>query len=179
MKNPKSAHSFVLLSILAVLPSVATAAESAISKYFDAPKSCFGRVYSQEHLNKHPQQKVDELIINHATAGQEKAWLGGMTPAKPTRVMRIRLHLRGQDQLWEEFAGCELNGEAVTCSMECDAGQFSIKLREDGKLLLSADSELWFTDCDAGEQVLSPEPDDKLFLLSPLPISECLPPAYQ
>ncbi len=130
-------------------------------------------------MASHPKQKVDFILINHTTAGQEKAWLGAITPKEPVRVLRLLVHVKGQTQNWEEFAGCELGDNTVHCSMKCDAGQFSISMRDDGKLLLKPASELWFTDCDAGEQVLDPEPDDKVFLLNPKPIGECLPPQYQ
>ncbi len=151
----------------------------SVTDYFNADKSCFARQYSQAHMAAHPKQKVDYILLNHATAPQEKAWFGEIPLERPARVLRLLVHVKGQPQNWEEFAGCELEGRAVNCSMECDAGQFSVTIRDDGKLLLKPAGEMWFTDCDAGDALLDPEPDDKLFLLEPQPISECLPPKYQ
>lgn len=157
-----------------LLTAEAFGAETTES-FFNASESCYGREYSPEHLKAHPQQKVEKIYINRALPRQEKAWLGDTPLEKPVRVMRLLFSVRGQDQLWEEFAGCELEGSKVECSMECDAGQFSITARADGKILLTATSDEWYADCGEGERTFNTEPDDKAFLMSALPINVCLP----
>jgi hypothetical protein len=71
---------------------------------------CFAQTYDAEHLSKHPQQKVTELIlfIRYITLGEDEAHLvatddGGHGEA----IFRLRLHACGQGQGPKPHALCQ------------------------------------------------------------------------
>lgn len=154
--------------------------EQPLDYHFGSYRSCFGRVYTAEHLKKNPKQKVAEIALSHFPNRQE---LLGMDspfqpyPDTPKLVLRVSVLMRGvapyePDAVWSEAATCDPAGNRLHCRIECDAGDFFVEEKRDG-IVITGGSDLYFTQCDAGERVLERQPDDMTFVLSRLPASHC------
>lgn len=155
--------------------------ELALDSHFNSYKSCYGRVYSSEHLRKHPRQKVREITLSHFPNRQEMLGMDSPYqpyPDTPRLVLRISVLVDGESyhdaSVWTDEALCEPDGKRLHCSLECDAGRFYVESRK-GSLLITGGGDLYFDQCDSGQKVLMRQPDDKSFLLHPLPLSHCSP----
>ena len=163
--------------LLLVSSLVATMAEAApLENYFFSFNSCYGRAYSFEHLKKNPKQQVIDMAISHFPGRQELLGLDSPFqpyPETPRLVLRVDVWLRGQDKAWQEAAICKPAGDQLKCGFECDGGSFSLAARDGDRLLLTLEEDLHFTQCDAGEAILTKTKQDKSFLLYPMPRSHC------
>lgn len=163
---------------LAPAPVAADSDELPLEDYFFSFASCYGRSYSFDHLNAHPNQKVVDIVFSHYPTRQELLGLDGAFqpyPETPRFVGKVDVWLRGENESWQTDAFCEPSGDGMACGIECDGGQFRLEARDGGKLLLTGGGDLSFEQCDAGPRVLTRAPDDKSFLLSPIPRSHCRP----
>lgn len=172
----KSIFAALLLSVFAFQSPVSAQGELALEGYFFSFKSCYGRAYSGEHLNIHPDQQVLEIAISHFPEKQELLGLDNpyqSYPDTPRLVLRLDAWLRGKDKGWQEHAICDQDGAGLKCAIECDGGSFTLQGREKAQILMSLEQDLYFTQCDAGENVLKKTREDTSFLLYPLPASHC------
>ncbi len=154
--------------------------EQPLDYHFSSYRSCYGRVYAPAHLKKHPDQKVAEISLSHFPNKQE---LLGMDspfqpyPDTPKLVLRLSVLMRDSARnapgaIWTENAICDPEGPRLHCRIECDAGDFFVEEKQDG-IVVTGGSDLYFTQCDAGDKVLVRKPDDVTFFLPPLPASHC------
>ncbi|WP_269581234.1 hypothetical protein [Roseibium sp. Sym1] len=164
--------------LLASMMMGGEAVAAPLEDYFSSLNTCYGRSYSSDHLQQHHGQQVIDMAVSHFPQKQE---LLGMDspfqpyPDTPRMVLRLDVWLRGQDRSWQEHAICEPHGDSLSCAIECDGGTFEIEARDQDRLLVKLRSDLYFTQCDAGDAMLSRTAEDRSFLLSPLPRSHCSP----
>lgn len=180
-----------LIALAALFAAPFPEAEAQEGKYFsDLPldghfgsyRSCYGRAYTGDHLKKHPDQKVADISLSHFPNHQE---LLGMEnafqpyPDTPRLILELSVRLKQNapydpGAIWTEKAFCEPDGDRLHCALECDAGTFFVEGRKNS-ILMTGGTDLLFTQCDVGDQVLMREPDDKAFELFALPSSHCEP----
>jgi hypothetical protein len=146
-------------------------------------RACFSRVYDAAHLKAHPKQQVTEMqfrIAYYIHDPDEFAPNG-----QRNFYFEVLARLRGHKQPKPLSAMGECrpgdDGKSIFCGVDCDGGGVMVK-RSGGKILVDLETlgRLRMTsDCDEDEDggvELSSGVDDKRFLLSKLPASEC--PAY-
>jgi hypothetical protein len=128
---------------------------------FPDAATCYARVYADAHLAQHPAQRVTRMRL---------------TPdfqiAGPLLVLHVELNLRDVPGGWFEGIGsCENAGStSLYCTMEGDAGGFTVTPAKDGAVLVSV-SELGmsFENARGFATLESAQGDDRNFLLRPSP----------
>lgn len=150
----------VRLAILAALVALGHSAQAQDMRQtrFPAPDSCFARDYDAAHLASHPAQRVTSLALSpdRTAVGEIYLWLW------------ITGTIRGTDDQLEAMAACEPVGDILDCSMEGDAGEFTIKPAKGGAILLEVGP--YGMTFEIGSDVVTLEPDrgdDRTFLLRP------------
>lgn len=154
-------------------------ADQPLTRHFGAMNSCYARTYSAAHLADHPKQQVTAIRLDHfprhsGPFGADNKPL--IYPEAPEIVVNLGVTLRGSDDTHSATGFCWPEGDGMSCGLECDGGRFNLVDRSGSKLLITGGSDIYFHDCDAGDTVLSRDPDDKSFLLTRLPDAQCQPP---
>ena len=166
----------IFTALIGTFLSAGIAVAEPLERYFSSANACYGRSYSAEHLNQHPDQQVLEIAVSHFP---ERQGLLGMEspfqpyPDTPKLVLQVHVWMRGQDRDWQDNAVCTPDGDRFQCAIECDGGVFYLNERSGDRLLLTLKGDLRFTQCDAGSAVLRKTAEDSAFLLSPVPRSHC------
>lgn len=147
---------------VATLMSVAlpAAAENAIPRFFPDEASCYGRSYSTDHLNSHPEQRVTAIAVSPDFAIDH-----------PMIGLWFATSLRGvPGGNFEAYAYCEHSGpDRLFCGMEGDAGSFTISAAKGGAILIEVGRYGIGLEGDTGFVTLeSSSGDDRSFLLQPL-----------
>ncbi|MDU8926693.1 hypothetical protein RXV86_04770 [Alisedimentitalea sp. MJ-SS2] len=165
----------IALSCLVLLGSPALA-EPPLSRHFGAEQSCYERVYSDSHLAQHPLQRVTHIRLTHDAKHSGPFGTDGkpmLYPDAPEIVVNFWVALRGYPDMYNATGFCWPEGDGMGCGLECDGGQFSLEDRGPDQILLKINNEIYFHDCDEGEEVLTAEPDDKSFLMTRVESSLC------
>ncbi len=131
--------------------------------------SCWQRVYSDEHLAAHPDQKVRELRLSvsyHVYDDPYGQYSFGYDALR-----------RGEGEMGGDAGVCWNKPEGVACHIECDGGGFMLRrARNKGDVLFDLEYVGFLTmrggcgdfDGEGGVmEPLVPGLDDKLFLLHP------------
>ena len=166
-----------ILALALISAALPVWAGAPLERHFGAADSCYQRIYSDDHLARHPQQKVAAMRLDHFPGDQAYLGLGGSWhsyPDTPALALRLSVWLRGRE-MWRTVAVCAPEGARIRCGLECDAGSFFVQDRDAGSVLITGGGDLWFTDCDVGDRVLIRQPDDLSFLLRRLPDAACAP----
>jgi hypothetical protein len=127
--------------------------------------SCFARGYSTQHLSSHPAQRVDWIGLEET----------GLTEGGAD-VLSLRVRLRNSAEVYEGQAYCRLGGDGALCTMEGDAGGFTLSPRADGRILMSVDpSGLFLEGARDITELSGTRGDDRAFLLSARENGRCRP----
>lgn len=165
----------------ALAQSIEPGKEGELANFLDpepGARVCFGRVYSAEHLGRHPRQKVTEVgfrltYFRHdpdefAPKGQRNYYFS------------MSAKTRGSARTLKALGECGPNGGSIGCGVECDGGGVSVTRRPGDRILVSlgeggrirmtegCSEEENAVDLEAGE-------DDREFLLDRLPERACPP----
>lgn len=177
-----------LSTVLIFVPFMSKSyAEPPLSDYFFSHNSCYGRVYTPDHLAKQPYQQVSEIALSHFTYRQEllgapSAFMpypdtGRLSALLSFRVKGMETVMAGDQMI--SITGnaiCEPEGKRLLCSLEGDGGRFYLEAaRDKWRLRIRLASELYF-ETPFGFYALDPEPQDNVFLLGPIPGSHCQTP---
>ena len=151
-----------------------------LERHFRAENSCYERVYSKEHLNKHPGQRVRQIRFDHfpQTYGTEDA-SGNIRfgPKTAELYFVVSVSFRGSDQVFTDGGFCYPEGQMYRCQIECDGGGFYLKDRDGGSILLLNERGFYLSGCGSGgERFLDPKPDDAIFRLDRVSAKACIPP---
>jgi len=84
-----------------------------------AAQTCFGRSYDDAHLDRHPDQTVQEIFFGDLT-GQS--------------ILQVRLE--GRQSFVYGYATCRDTGRFLSCALENAQGNFTVQERPDGTVLL-------------------------------------------
>ncbi len=167
------------LALLLLAPSVRAQSEDApLLRHFNNGDACFGRLYSNEHRAKHPQQRTAEIRLDYYPdlLGIDGDGSGVMPYPKAREIIvLLSVRLSGNPFLWQTTAFCWPEGDKMSCGIECDGGRFDLIDRSADSLLLTGGSDLMFSDCAASDKTLRRAPDDRSFLLHRLPAEHCAP----
>ena len=146
-----------LTGVLAALPAPA---QDLRATAFPGPGSCYARDYDAAHLAAHPKQRVTSLAISpdRTAFGERYLWLW------------IDGTLRGTDDRLEALAACEKIGTRLDCSMEGDAGEFTLRAAANRAILLVVGPYGMTFELGGDAITLQPDRgDDRSFLLLPTP----------
>lgn len=150
------------LAILGAVTALAgpAGAASPWDEMFPVGNSCYQRVYSDEHLAAHPQQRVTAMTI---AADPEM-------PANPWPAVALNVRLRGSDGgSAQAVAWCENTGDTLFCMMEGDAGAFSIAPAKGSAVLVTVSRDGMGFETETGFVTLEAKRgDDRSFLLRPV-----------
>jgi hypothetical protein len=167
----------------AVADTVAPGQEGELLEFLPAEPGrhiCYRRVYSADHLARHPKQKVTEIEFRLAyhrfdpdeffPAGQRNYYF------------QVLAKLRGETGRLTGSGECSPDGHTISCSIDCDGGGIRAKRTVGGarNILLyfgGYDYLRMSTGCDGEGGELVPGDDDKQFLLTKKSAEAC--PAYE
>lgn len=133
---------------------------------------CFGRVYTSQHMNKHPKQMVRMIHLAHRMSASGNQQAGKLRPI-------LSVQLRTGSKLFFRQLECEGSATAGRCLVECDGGGFSYRFQKNGSLLIDIRKDwgvVLGSACDAGGQLIvigERGGDDRLFRLDPQDAGTC------
>jgi hypothetical protein len=141
--------------------------------------ACFKRVYSDEHMKRHPKQKLSSLYIQV----QKDQWKFGDEEEYSAPGAKLVGVSKGQ-YFVNNNPGCTYEKDGSTrCSIECDGGAFNLKPRKSG-VMFSVQDDYYFPLFKNGtDQETATEQDmlsldwideeNRNYLLYQVPTSEC------
>lgn len=147
-------------AIFIFFAATAALAKSPQEQMFPGTDSCYARRYSDDHLARHPAQRVTQIAISP-----------DFTIADPLLGVHLTLSLRGvPGGTFEAYGYCENNGgHTLYCGMEGDAGGFQITPAKKGGILIEVSNLGMGFENEAGFATLERNSgDDRSFLLQPV-----------
>lgn len=124
---------------------------------FPVGDSCYHRLYSDDHLARHPDQRVTAMTIVADPAH----------PADPWPAVTVRVALRGGHRA-EAVAYCQNIEATLYCEMEGDAGGFGVEVAKNGAVLVSVSRAGMGFETERDLVTLEArQGDDRSFLLGP------------
>ena len=167
-----------LLAGLAGAQTVTPGEEGELAKFL-APEPgrniCYARVYSPEHLKKHPKQQVTEISFRLAYYRHEPDDF--FPKGQRNYYFAMLAKQRGSDRTLTAIGECGPGGDRISCGVECDGGGVTVTRRPGDKILISLGRIRMSAGCDEGDAVdLEAGEDDREFLLSRVEDADC--PAY-
>jgi hypothetical protein len=178
-----------VLSVSASLSAATPAAAQARTPLFTADQeACFGRVYDQSHLARHPDQKVTGIHIFRSLSERPEAenWRPNQREEiikrfRETGETSVQAFATFRDRRGYFHNALTCNKETkngVGCYIECDGGSFDLKRESPTTALLHNNGFVLIGGC--GEEVdesqvvyFSPGKDDKVFRLESKPAGIC------
>lgn len=144
---------------LAVLAGPALA-QSPTDLMFPSDARCYARKYTADHLARHPEQRVTGMALRPDRQA-----------AAPLLGLWLTVTLRGAPGgTFEALAACENIEHTLYCTMEGDAGAFSIEPDKGKAVLVTTGSRGIGLENEAGFVTLERDRgDDRSFLLRPEP----------
>lgn len=177
---------YMLAVLFVATPAAAQDDFGTLPKFLEPKEgalACWERTYSAAHLSQHPLQKVERMrmTLEFDEIKPNADFPDGMK----TYNFELKAALRGREGTARAVGNCYTGeDDVVFCGVECDGGGVDISFAKNGKDLfvdLQAATQIRMTySCgvdDGQEEVihLTAEPDDKNFLLTALPASQCEP----
>ena len=177
---------FLTLAALGAVLLIGPAAgenPSALAGHFGLHRnSCYARDYDEAHLKAHPNQRIARIRIEHFPGlygpyGED----GKVHMDETTGEVHFTVTVAYRDKpyaLLSDSGTCTPDGDKLNCYIECDGGGFSLTDAGADAILLH---NRGFRVMACGEDEteggwVNPEPDDKVFKLTRVPDSECVPP---
>jgi hypothetical protein len=170
------------------LSSTAAGAQARAPLFTADQEACFGRVYDGAHLASHPSQKVTSLHIFRSLGERPEAesWRPGkrdeaIKQFRETGEAEVQAFVTFRDRkgYFHNWLTCAKESkDGVSCHIECDGGNFSLKRDSASTAMLSNSGFVLIGGCgedvEASEEVyFSPGKDDKLFRLEAKPSAVC------
>lgn len=168
---------------LSALVLVDPAPARVLEQHFGPMDSCYERVYSKDHMAKHPKQRVSHIRVEHfpnlfGTHGPD----GKVRFDEKTGEVAfgIKVHFRGSSEEFSDGGVCYPKKGYLRCQIECDGGGFEIKHRDANSILIYNTRGFAVSGCGGEERAfISTKSDDKVFRLNRLPASKCVPPVLE
>ena len=137
---------------------------------------CYARVYSPEHLKKHPRQQVTEVGFRLAYYRHEPDDF--FPKGQRNYYFAMLAKQRGSDRTLTAMGECSPDGDRISCGVECDGGGVTVSRRPSDRILISLDRIRMSAGCDEEDAVdVEGGADDREFLLSRVEDAAC--PAYE
>ncbi len=128
---------------LALAGLLASGTASAIELPAPGDTICFGRIYSDAHLQANPQQLARSLVLE-LTQWKESVGLNFW--------VKVELADDGLHSWWSSGA-CNEDDKGVICAVDCDGGSFHLADAKDGGLLLKNDTNGLVVQMSCGEEL--------------------------
>lgn len=145
---------------LMLIAGFPVAAQSPTDLMFPNRSGCYIRQYSPDHLAKHPEQRVTTMLL--LPEGSVDGPLLGLWVNVSMR------NVPGGQGEFEALSYCENIEDTLYCTMEGDAGAFTLRPRKDGAVLLEVGRYGMSFENERGFETLeSKRGDDRSFLLNP------------
>ncbi len=135
-------------------------------------KACYARLYTKEHLKKHPKQKVEEITIRQVS----EPWADLKQDKIPFDI-KLGLTTKDSPDLLSEIASCETDGDTATCHLYGPPGvnRGVLKLSAKDKDTLIVRSNAFILVGDDKEYVFGADSDDKVFHIKKGSVTDCIP----
>lgn len=152
---------FLVPLTLSAMPALA---ESPREAMFPGGQGCYLRQYSEEHLLRHPDQRVTGIGL----------WqLAEETDAEQL-ALTLALFVRGDSERFSATAYCQNTGGSLSCGLEGDGGWFTLSEAKNdvvrmkiGRQPLSLEGATGVIEIGGGTS------DDELFLLAHITEGRC------
>ena len=174
---------------LVVFPTCAIADEDKLPELSpDGKEVCYGRVYDAQHLQEHPNQRVQRIFFfyGHDPVGRPNE----EPPPHESSSYTAFLATQTRDEKKPRWTGTSCYGEnkddvhvkrgPFACHRECDRTLGRFKLNEKGDLIFTGLPKDLYLDPDAEETLGKAEykrqafgSDDDNFALAPQPVNAC------
>ncbi len=164
-----------------VLPSLGVS--SPLELHFGSKNSCYERIFNDEYLSQHPDQKVRRIRVDHfpQTFGTYDA-NGNIyfDPANPELYFIVSVVFQDSNLVLSDGGFCRPEGQTYHCRIECDGGGFFLKDRDANSILLINDNGFRVSGCGGSlVRALNPDPANNIFRLHRLPEVACVPPDFK
>lgn len=127
--------------------------------------ACYSRHYDAAHLRAHPGQNVRDM----AMLAYRPDWEGG-----DASILNFEARFRDGGVAVEFSGECRtVAGGVLTCGIECDGGEFSLKSAAGGSILVDLPAEPGLCDGTDGMNGSGFGPDDKRFRLDRTDMGDC------
>jgi hypothetical protein len=147
-------------AILMGLSSCPLAAQSPRDLMFPNQGGCYIRQYAPDHLAKHAEQRVTTMLL------LPEGSVNG--PALGLWVNIAMRGVAGGQGEFEALSYCENIEDTLYCTMEGDAGAFTLRAGKNGTVLLEVGRYGMSFENERGFETLEQKSgDDRSFLLNP------------
>ena len=171
---------FVTAPLLAVAEPIPPGEEGELAAFLPPEEGahiCYRRVYSAEHLAKHPDQTVTEIDFRLAYYRHDPDEF--YPKGQRNYYFAMLAKQRGRDRTLTALGECVAYGDRISCGVECDGGGVSVSRREAGTILVDLDAfgRIRMSEgCDEADAVdLESGKDDSSFLLTKTDEASCPP----
>lgn len=158
----------LLVAILVPVSLVTTVTVGARPLEKELPpkgKACFERLYDAAHLAAHPKQEVTRIAVTHDRTGET-----GSEKDAPL-YLEVEINVRGKADNFRLGGFCAVQGQALLCTPEWDAGTFTVQAAAGGGLTVTNNKMVFNPDNFDAEEVapgaITLKGDDKVWKLSP------------
>lgn len=135
-------------------------------------KGCFRGDYDPAHLAAHPGQTVKGIAVRVTPMTGNGSWIANAELTVTPRGKKTKYYVSGD---------CQVNATGLDCSMDCDAGGFTLAPRAAGVKLVvgtaGGDIRLSRAGQDSEESkgpfLRTNNSEDRTFLLPPAPAAAC------
>jgi hypothetical protein len=179
----------LLGAVLIAFPLWAIADEAKLPELSpDGKDVCYGRVYDAQHLQAHPNQKIQRIFFLYGHDPIDRP--NEEPPPHQSSSYTVFLATTTRDEKKPKWTGAWCHGDAsddasaktgrVSCQMECEKSLGHFKRNEKGDLIFSGLREDLYLDPDAEDTLGKAEykrqafgADDDNFALAPQPLDVC------
>ena len=146
-------------------------------------QACYARTYDPDHLKRHPNQKVTEMVfsLRYVTLGEDEAVIvateGGGTEKRYFNYdFTLAAKTKEHDRTLYASGDCA-SAEGIGCGVECDGGGIEIEpmAGKDDTILVRLERIRMTLGCGEGADEIELEggEDDKVFKLTESPVAIC------
>lgn len=162
----------LLIAALTAMQVAAPALAQNPSTEGDPTFMCFARAYTADHMAEHPGQRVAEIqvMLEHAPYDDRSYYNATI------RAMLVDRY----GAFFANSGSCQETEEGILdCGIECDGGQFEIRMSDDGTatLLNRQYGFVLFGGCgeeDVQDAIrIEADSEHNAFLLYPVPVDAC------
>jgi hypothetical protein len=189
MNAQKFAAALIAFLILTAAALAQEERQSPLPSHLPLGKEvCFGRVYDDAHLKRHPRQLVTSLHIFRDLDPDQNTEDEPLTREEilksdgDSNSVNVSAFVRFKNRkgvFWNALnCNKSADGKFTRCAIDCDGGSFGLAPRQKN-LILTNNGFVLIGGCGASEEehenqlIFLPGADDKTFLIEPLPVAQC------
>ncbi len=161
------------IAIAGMLLGMTASAQAAtdlpnVPKRGSGEESCFVREYSPAHLEAHPAQILTKVAVHFEAPAEYPDQLWATILGKK----------RGTKRVYQNGGSCVLKHHELRCMIECDGGNFALRVKGDESLWLEIIDQVALVGCDdQGEPVeylnIPDDAENALYRVDHTDLSRC------